>query len=277
MITVSHVSRHSNQQAFFRMWQHVAPPGDLCHRGDDDEFLLLCDGRRGRCPGACHSYCDGLGRQIPRGRWLCFACRPARQPAQPARRPKAAAKGRGRRAERQAEALLNATMAVNQLPVQPASADLVMSDAAHGTASQALPNVSVKVEQGKEMQLGHSERLPKQETIRPRVKRERPDAQPSGASAVDTTTDGDRSSAEPAAPEATVQQNAAINSLVKEELEEAEMEKFAGWDVDAKKMDMAKVKEEALPGRKQDIFLQMNALTRERSQQPPALVVHSDI
>lgn len=217
---------------------------DLCHRGDDDEFLLLCDGRQGRCPGACHSYCDGLGRQIPRGRWLCFACRPARQPAQPARRPKAAAKGRGRRAERQAEALLNATMAVNQLPVQPASADLVMSDAAHGTASQALPNVSVKVEQGKEMQLGHSERLPKQETIRPRVKRERPDAQPSGASAVDTTTDGDRSSAEPAAPEATVQQNAAINSLVKEELEEAEMEKFAGWDVDAKKTDMAKVKEE---------------------------------
>jgi len=87
----------------------------------------------------------------------------------------------------------------------------------------------------------------------------------------------ERSSAEPAAPEATVQQNAAINSLVKEELEEAEMEKFAGWDVDAKKMDMAKVKEEALPGRKQDIFLQMNALTRERSQQPPALVVHSDI
>ena len=49
---------------------------DVCGRGDEEDLLLLCDGRRGRCPGACHTFCDGLGRQVPRGRWLCLSCRP---------------------------------------------------------------------------------------------------------------------------------------------------------------------------------------------------------
>lgn len=57
---------------------------DVCGRGDEEDLLLLCDGRRGRCPGACHTFCDGMGRQVPRGRWLCLSCRP---------RPR----GRGRR------------------------------------------------------------------------------------------------------------------------------------------------------------------------------------
>eukprot|EP00434_Breviolum_minutum_P031699 symbB.v1.2.028033.t2/scaffold2926.1/size67079/6 len=53
---------------------------DVCGRGDEEDLLLLCDGRRGRCPGACHTFCDGLGRQVPRGRWLCLSCRPRPRP-----------------------------------------------------------------------------------------------------------------------------------------------------------------------------------------------------
>ena len=74
---------------------------DRCGGAGDAEFLLLCDGRSGRCPGACHTYCDGLGYRIPRGRWLCLSCRSLRTP-----RPKSKAmatnggrskgKGRGR-------------------------------------------------------------------------------------------------------------------------------------------------------------------------------------
>ena len=43
---------------------------EVCHRGDDDEFLMLCDG----CDAGCHSFCVGLAT-VPRGQWYCAVCR----------------------------------------------------------------------------------------------------------------------------------------------------------------------------------------------------------
>lgn len=63
---------------------------DVCGRGDEEDLLLLCDGRRGRCPGACHTFCDGLGRQVPRGRWLCWSCRPRPRGRRQTREPREA-------------------------------------------------------------------------------------------------------------------------------------------------------------------------------------------
>ena len=140
---------------------------DVCHRGDNEELLLLCDGRRGRCPGACHSYCDGMGNQVPRGRWLCFACRPARKPkSKPKSRPTAKAK----------------SAATSAAPAAPAS-------------QLEAVGVAVKVEQVEKVEVEKQKSVEQPESL-PRevqgsfqgrvknVKRERleTEAQPSGAS-----------------------------------------------------------------------------------------------
>ncbi|KAL6557966.1 hypothetical protein OROMI_018316 [Orobanche minor] len=43
-----------------------------CHLGGDDEFMLLCD----LCDSPAHTYCLGLGHEVPQGNWYCDACRP---------------------------------------------------------------------------------------------------------------------------------------------------------------------------------------------------------
>ncbi|XVE63104.1 hypothetical protein DITRI_Ditri06bG0172900 [Diplodiscus trichospermus] len=43
-----------------------------CHQGGDDELMLLCD----LCDSSAHTYCVGLGREVPDGNWYCDGCRP---------------------------------------------------------------------------------------------------------------------------------------------------------------------------------------------------------
>ncbi|RID64408.1 hypothetical protein BRARA_E03349 [Brassica rapa] len=43
-----------------------------CHQGEDDGLMLLCD----LCDSSAHTYCVGLGREVPEGNWFCDACRP---------------------------------------------------------------------------------------------------------------------------------------------------------------------------------------------------------
>ncbi|XP_038716289.1 uncharacterized protein LOC120009684 isoform X2 [Tripterygium wilfordii] len=43
-----------------------------CHEGGDDGLMLLCD----LCDSSAHTYCVGLGRQVPEGNWYCEGCRP---------------------------------------------------------------------------------------------------------------------------------------------------------------------------------------------------------
>ncbi|KAL3843525.1 hypothetical protein ACJIZ3_000928 [Penstemon smallii] len=43
-----------------------------CHQGGDDAFMLLCD----LCDSPAHTYCVGLGREVPDGNWYCDGCRP---------------------------------------------------------------------------------------------------------------------------------------------------------------------------------------------------------
>ncbi|KMT13814.1 hypothetical protein BVRB_4g076600 [Beta vulgaris subsp. vulgaris] len=44
-----------------------------CHQGGDDALMLLCD----LCDSPAHTYCVGLGREVPEGNWYCDGCRPA--------------------------------------------------------------------------------------------------------------------------------------------------------------------------------------------------------
>lgn len=44
-----------------------------CHLGGDDGLMLLCD----VCDSPAHTYCVGLGREVPDGNWYCDGCRPA--------------------------------------------------------------------------------------------------------------------------------------------------------------------------------------------------------
>ncbi|KAK1277849.1 hypothetical protein QJS04_geneDACA007150 [Acorus gramineus] len=44
-----------------------------CHQGGDDNLMLLCD----ICDSSAHTYCVGLGREVPEGDWFCSGCRPA--------------------------------------------------------------------------------------------------------------------------------------------------------------------------------------------------------
>ncbi|XP_047320070.1 uncharacterized protein LOC124924066 [Impatiens glandulifera] len=43
-----------------------------CQQGGDDALMLLCD----ICDSPAHTYCVGLGRQVPDGNWYCEGCRP---------------------------------------------------------------------------------------------------------------------------------------------------------------------------------------------------------
>ncbi|KAJ9180310.1 hypothetical protein P3X46_008574 [Hevea brasiliensis] len=43
-----------------------------CREGGDDGLMLLCD----LCDSPAHTYCVGLGRQVPEGNWYCDGCRP---------------------------------------------------------------------------------------------------------------------------------------------------------------------------------------------------------
>lgn len=43
-----------------------------CHQGEDDGLMLLCD----LCDSSAHTYCVGLGREVPEGNWYCEVCRP---------------------------------------------------------------------------------------------------------------------------------------------------------------------------------------------------------
>uniref|UniRef100_A0A0D9X370 PHD-type domain-containing protein n=1 Tax=Leersia perrieri TaxID=77586 RepID=A0A0D9X370_9ORYZ len=42
-----------------------------CNCGGDDNLMLLCD----ICDSSAHTYCVGLGRQVPEGNWYCGGCR----------------------------------------------------------------------------------------------------------------------------------------------------------------------------------------------------------
>lgn len=42
-----------------------------CHQGGDDRLMLLCD----ICDSPSHTYCVGLGREVPEGNWYCQTCR----------------------------------------------------------------------------------------------------------------------------------------------------------------------------------------------------------
>ncbi|CAK9168998.1 unnamed protein product [Ilex paraguariensis] len=43
-----------------------------CQQGGNDALMLLCD----LCDSPAHTYCVGLGREVPEGNWYCDACRP---------------------------------------------------------------------------------------------------------------------------------------------------------------------------------------------------------
>ncbi|XP_015570620.1 uncharacterized protein LOC8287135 isoform X2 [Ricinus communis] len=43
-----------------------------CHEGGEDGLMLLCD----LCDSPAHTFCVGLGRQVPEGNWYCEVCRP---------------------------------------------------------------------------------------------------------------------------------------------------------------------------------------------------------
>lgn len=43
-----------------------------CHEGGDEDLMLLCD----MCDSPAHTYCVGLGREVPEGNWYCDGCRP---------------------------------------------------------------------------------------------------------------------------------------------------------------------------------------------------------
>ncbi|XP_062210977.1 uncharacterized protein LOC133912324 [Phragmites australis] len=42
-----------------------------CNQGGDDSLMLLCD----ICDSSAHTYCVGLGREVPEGNWYCGGCR----------------------------------------------------------------------------------------------------------------------------------------------------------------------------------------------------------
>nr|GEY64324.1 sarcoplasmic reticulum histidine-rich calcium-binding protein-like [Tanacetum cinerariifolium] len=43
-----------------------------CQRGGDDALMLLCD----ICDSSAHTFCVGLGQEVPEGNWYCDGCRP---------------------------------------------------------------------------------------------------------------------------------------------------------------------------------------------------------
>ena len=77
LLCVDALTRAKAPQARFFLGQERDQQGseseditcDVCGGAGEPNLLLLCDGRRGRCPGASHTFCDGLGRQA-RGAWV---------------------------------------------------------------------------------------------------------------------------------------------------------------------------------------------------------------
>ncbi|KAI7732817.1 hypothetical protein M8C21_014063 [Ambrosia artemisiifolia] len=43
-----------------------------CQNGGDDALMLLCD----ICDSSAHTFCVGLGQEVPEGNWYCEGCRP---------------------------------------------------------------------------------------------------------------------------------------------------------------------------------------------------------
>ncbi|XP_031498239.1 uncharacterized protein LOC116262855 [Nymphaea colorata] len=43
----------------------------VCHEEGDDNLMLLCD----ICDSSAHTYCVGLGREVPEGNWYCECCK----------------------------------------------------------------------------------------------------------------------------------------------------------------------------------------------------------
>ncbi|ONK63284.1 uncharacterized protein A4U43_C07F13380 [Asparagus officinalis] len=48
-----------------------------CQQGGDDNLMLLCD----ICDSSAHTYCVGLGREVPEGNWYCECCRSVNEAA----------------------------------------------------------------------------------------------------------------------------------------------------------------------------------------------------
>uniref|UniRef100_A0AAY4CYT1 Bromodomain adjacent to zinc finger domain protein 2A n=1 Tax=Denticeps clupeoides TaxID=299321 RepID=A0AAY4CYT1_9TELE len=67
----------------------------ICHKGDNDEYLLLCDG----CDRGCHMFClRPKVTQVPEGDWFCPTCVSAGDDSRPHRTARQRACGRKRRA-----------------------------------------------------------------------------------------------------------------------------------------------------------------------------------
>jgi PHD-finger len=49
---------------------HPDPNCIVCHSSGKDAYLLLCE----LCSSSCHTYCVGLGADIPEGEWFCPDC-----------------------------------------------------------------------------------------------------------------------------------------------------------------------------------------------------------
>jgi len=47
----------------------------VCGRKIDGHLLMLCSGRASTCVMLCHTYCDGLGVEMPDRPWFCRRCR----------------------------------------------------------------------------------------------------------------------------------------------------------------------------------------------------------
>lgn len=43
-----------------------------CHHGGHDDLMLLCD----ECDSSAHTFCVGLGHEVPEGSWFCRCCKP---------------------------------------------------------------------------------------------------------------------------------------------------------------------------------------------------------
>lgn len=41
-----------------------------CGTDENEELLLLCSG----CPKGCHTFCNGLGVEVPKEEWFCSNC-----------------------------------------------------------------------------------------------------------------------------------------------------------------------------------------------------------
>lgn len=114
-----------------------------CHQGGDDALMLLCD----LCDSPAHTYCVGLGREVPEGNWYCDSCRPAAlgsshsqtQALTPDRTASATASDRQSTYENMAEIDLNVT-----IPETPISQEngFLSSPRYSGGGSQAFSPVS---------------------------------------------------------------------------------------------------------------------------------------